>query len=65
MHPQDKMIPKERMGAYLSGKPVDRVPILPFITAVSGKAAGMTHIDAFMAAGRKYGVFPLDPENFK
>lgn len=43
MHPQDKMIPKERMGAYLSGKSVDRVPILPFITAVSGKAAGMSH----------------------
>ena len=43
MHPQDKMIPKERMAAYLSGKDVDRVPILPFITAVSGCAIGMSH----------------------
>ncbi|MBQ7895002.1 MAG: uroporphyrinogen decarboxylase family protein [Oscillospiraceae bacterium] len=43
MHPQDKMIPKERMAAYLSGKEVDRVPILPFITAVSGCAIGMSH----------------------
>ena len=43
MHKEDRMIPKERMAGYLSGKPVDRVPILPFITGVSGIAAGMSH----------------------
>lgn len=43
MHKDDQMTPKERMSAFFSGKEVDRIPILPFITAVSGKVIGMTH----------------------
>lgn len=43
MHKDDQMTPKERMGAFFSGKEVDRIPILPFVTAVSGKVIGMTH----------------------
>lgn len=43
MHRDDEMTPKERMAAYFSGKEVDRIPILPFVTAVSGVPIGMTH----------------------
>ena len=43
MHKDDEMIPKERMAAFFANKEVDRIPILPFITAVSGKVIGMTH----------------------
>lgn len=43
MHPQDQMTPKERLVSYLQGKDVDRVPILPFITGVSGRVIGMSH----------------------
>ncbi len=43
MHKNDQMTPKERMGGFFSGKDIDRIPILPFVTAVSGKVVGMTH----------------------
>ncbi|KIR02638.1 Methylcobalamin:coenzyme M methyltransferase, methanol-specific [Lachnospiraceae bacterium TWA4] len=43
MHKDDQMTPKERMAAFFSGKDVDRIPILPFITAVSGSVIGMSH----------------------
>ena len=43
MHKDDQMTPKERMAGFFSGKDIDRIPILPFVTAVSGKAIGMTH----------------------
>lgn len=43
MHKDDQMTPKERMSAFFAGKEVDRIPIIPFVTAVSGKVIGMTH----------------------
>lgn len=43
MHKDDQMTPKERMAGFFSGKEIDRIPILPFVTAVSGKVIGMTH----------------------
>ena len=43
MHELDKMTPNERLGAYLSGGDVDRIPIMPFFVSCAGKVAGMTH----------------------
>ena len=43
MHKDDQMTPKERMAGFFSGQEIDRTPILPFVTAVSGKVIGMTH----------------------
>ena len=43
MHKDDQMTPKERLAGFFSNKPIDRIPILPFVTSVSGKVAGMTH----------------------
>lgn len=38
----DEMTPKERSLAYSKGEPIDRLPIMPFLGAVSGKILGMT-----------------------
>ena len=43
MHELDKMTPNERLGAYLSGGDVDRIPIMPFFVSCAGKVAGMSH----------------------
>lgn len=62
---QDKMTPKERIGAFLQGKPIDRIPCAPLILnhtarvlgvkviehAKSGEIMGKAHVAAF----RKYG----------
>lgn len=42
MHKDDEMTPKERMEAYVTGKPMDRCPVLLFTGTVSAKFAGMT-----------------------
>lgn len=36
------MTPKERMGAFLTGQPLDRVPIIPLLLNVAARLAGMT-----------------------
>lgn len=43
MHKDDQMTPKERMAGFFAGTDIDRIPALPFITAVSGKVIGMSH----------------------
>lgn len=43
MHKDDQMTPKERLAGFFSGKPIDRIPALPFVTSVSGKVAEITH----------------------
>jgi len=62
---KDKMTPKERIGAFLQGKPIDRLPCAPLILnhaarvlgvkviehAKSGQTMGKAHVAAF----RKYG----------
>jgi uroporphyrinogen decarboxylase len=59
------MTPKERMGAYLSGQPVDRLPTVPLILNHAARVAGMTVREhgrnglkmgqAHVAAFRRYG----------
>ena len=36
------MTPKERMGAFLTGQPLDRVPCIPLVLNVAARIAGMT-----------------------
>ncbi len=43
MHKDDQMTSSERVGNFLQGKEIDRIPIMPLFVTVSGKAAGMTH----------------------
>ncbi len=59
------MTPKERVGAFLGGQPVDRVPCVPFILNHAARALGVvvsqynqnaeTMADAQIAAFRQYG----------
>ncbi|KIR02640.1 Methylcobalamin:coenzyme M methyltransferase, methanol-specific [Lachnospiraceae bacterium TWA4] len=50
MHKDDQMTPKERMKALSLGKDVDRVPMFPFVTSISGKVIGMTHREQISSA---------------
>lgn len=43
MHKDDQMTPVERLEAFLTGKPMDRILSMPLICSMSGKASGMTH----------------------
>lgn len=43
MHKGDQMTSKERVDAFYSGKPYDRIPFMPFIVSNAGRYAGMTH----------------------
>lgn len=43
MHKDDKMTPVERLGAFMTGKPMDRILAIPVICSMSGKACQMTH----------------------
>lgn len=43
MHKGDQMTSNERMDAFYSGRPYDRVPIMLFIVSNAGRYAGMTH----------------------
>ena len=36
------MTPKERMGAFLTGQPIDRVPVVPLVLNQAARVAGMT-----------------------
>ena len=68
---KDKMTPKERIGAFLQGEPIDRLPCAPLILnhaahvlgvkviehAKSGETMGKAHIAAF----RKYGQDMITP----
>ncbi len=43
MHKDDKMTPNERLGAFMTGKPMDRILAMPVTCSMSGLASGMTH----------------------
>ena len=43
MYAREQMTSNERMEAFYSGKPYDRVPIMLFIVSNAGRYAGMTH----------------------
>lgn len=43
MHKDDQMTPVERLGAFMSGQPMDRLLAIPVACSMSGKACGMTH----------------------
>ena len=43
MHKHDKMTPNERLGAFMTGKPMDRMLAIPVTCSMSGLALGMTH----------------------
>ena len=43
MHKEDQMTPNERLGAFMTGKPMDRMLSIPVVVSMSGQAAGMTH----------------------
>lgn len=43
MHKHDKMTPNERLAAFMTGKPMDRILAMPVACSMSGLALGMTH----------------------
>lgn len=43
MHKNDKMTPNERLAAFMTGKPMDRILAMPVACSMSGLALGMTH----------------------
>ena len=43
MHKKDQMTPNERLGAFMTGKPMDRILAMPVACSMSGLALGMTH----------------------
>nr|WP_312579271.1 uroporphyrinogen decarboxylase family protein [Sedimentibacter sp.] len=43
MHRDDQMTPNERLGAFMNGKPMDRILSMPIVCSMSGLALGMTH----------------------
>lgn len=65
MHKDDQMTPRERSAAFFSGKEIDRIPTMPFVTSISGKVVGMTfrektscaknHANAQIACYKRFG----------
>lgn len=51
MHKDDQMTPKERFAAYSKGEAIDRVPIMPFLSVVGSKVAGIS-MREMRAAGK-------------
>lgn len=43
MHKHDKMTPNERLGAFMTGQPMDRMLAIPVTCSMSGQALGITH----------------------
>lgn len=43
MHKDDQMTPNERLNAFMTGKPMDRILAMPVVCSMSGLALGMTH----------------------
>ncbi|GAA0738888.1 uroporphyrinogen decarboxylase family protein [Clostridium oceanicum] len=43
MHKEDKMTPNERLNAFMTGQPMDRILAMPVACSMSGLALGMTH----------------------
>lgn len=63
--PEDRMTPKERIGALLQGKPIDRIPAVPVLLNAASRVTGYTVkemvtdgeklAESHIAAYRKYG----------
>lgn len=43
MHKNDQMTPNQRLAAFMTGKPMDRILAMPVACSMSGLALGMTH----------------------
>ncbi len=43
MHKNDQMTPNERLAAFMTGSPMDRILAMPVVCSMSGMALGMTH----------------------
>ena len=43
MHKDDQMTPNERLTAFMTGKPMDRLLAMPVLVSMSGSVLGMTH----------------------
>lgn len=43
MHKDDKMTPNERLTAFMTGKPMDRILSMPIVCSMSGLALGVSH----------------------
>lgn len=43
MHKDDRMTPIERLGAFMTGQPMDRILAMPVTCSMSGSVSGMTH----------------------
>ena len=43
MHKDDQMTPNERLNAFMTGKPMDRILAIPVLCSMSGQALGITH----------------------
>ncbi|MDO5689043.1 MAG: uroporphyrinogen decarboxylase family protein [Tissierellia bacterium] len=43
MYKDDKMTPMERLGAFMTGEPMDRILIMPFCVSIAHRVLGMTH----------------------
>lgn len=43
MHKEDQMTPNQRMEAFLTGKPMDRILAMPILVSISHRIYGSTH----------------------
>ena len=43
MHELDQMTPNQRLNAFMTGQPMDRILAMPVIVSMSGDVCGMTH----------------------
>lgn len=43
MHKDDRMTPMERLNAFMTGEPMDRILTIPVVCSMSGLVSGMTH----------------------
>lgn len=43
MHKDDLMTPNERLTAFMTGQPMDRILAMPVVCSMSGLVSGMTH----------------------
>lgn len=43
MHAKDSMTPNERLNAFMTGQPMDRILAMPIVCSMSGSVMGLTH----------------------
>lgn len=53
MHKDDQMTPNQRLQAFMTGQPMDRMLAIPVIVSMSGMACGMTHKEKRSSAARR------------